>query len=847
MADSGYRPRRGGGGGGFNNRKRRNRDDDDNYDGGRRYQRPRWEEPPATKLRKQVVSIAEAPHRRVDEDIMNSAKTIADNYFDSDLTNTFLDIAVSLTLEQPLKIPFIAAIVLQTNAQKPEFTEEVLKKLAEALQKNINEGCWREVKLLLRFLACLQGLFMGDGVFPFLEELFTRAAELQTASNEDALGLELVKIILFTVAYTMASSATESAAQAASLLDQTSIIASGPPHVLENLVDPYPSFEQGAPPSHESVLSLLQKHMEEEKKNNWELPCLPRPWKGSQPAGEEDLLASAQKHPFPTLDLPATLQIGPRQIFPEVYFSVYADQDINTVPPASDSSSLLIRDALTDAINVLHINRYIAGKVLIDMDCYFAQGTFVKRATAFDKIRELTEDKNTWKPEDVIVDATFSQLLQLPTPEHKPVFYHSVLTESCKVAPAAVAPSLGRAIRYLYRNIDRMDLEISQRFLDWFSHHLSNFGFTWKWTEWVDDVELQDISPKKAFILDALDKEIRLSFAQRIKGVLPEPYQALIAPEKEKDSPDFKFDDPSTPFADQAKELMSRIRQKASDEEIAAALSAIEQDAANSGLANPNLASTDAYMTCICYVGSKSLSHVLAVIERSRERLSSLANESPDLRKQIIGSVLEFWKHQIGNGVCLVDKLLNYGIVTPQSVVEWALVDNIDRGTLLTKNWCYELITKTISKVVFRVKQVVTKIRDPRLSEEERSTLQAALDKEMADMKSLFSSIEDAVGSVASASEDGMIESSDALRAEEESTLREWGAKWLRVFRRRAAVEESWVKEELAKPLPELPAEPEPKVDDVKMEDTKPTNGGAEDGRQGSREGDLGDGADGIE
>ena len=116
---------------------------------------------------------------------MNSAKTIADNYFDTDLTNGFLDVAVALCFEQPLKIPFVAAIVLQTNTQKPEFTEEVLKKISEALHKSINEGSWREVKLLLRFLACLQGLFMGDGIFAFLEELFGRAAELQTASNED--------------------------------------------------------------------------------------------------------------------------------------------------------------------------------------------------------------------------------------------------------------------------------------------------------------------------------------------------------------------------------------------------------------------------------------------------------------------------------------------------------------------------------------------------------------------------------------------------------------------------------------------------------------------------------------
>jgi nuclear cap-binding protein subunit 1 len=79
------------------------------------------------------------------------------------------------------------------------------------------------------------------------------------------------------------------------------------------------------------------------------------------------------------------------------------------------------------------------------------------------------------------------------------------------------------------------------RFVDWFSHHLSNFGFTWKWSEWVDDVDLSDLHPRKAFIAGSIDKEIRLSFAGRIKGTIPTPYQVLITPEKEKDVPDFKF------------------------------------------------------------------------------------------------------------------------------------------------------------------------------------------------------------------------------------------------------------------------------------------------------------------
>lgn len=89
------------------------------------------------------------------------------------------------TVEQPLKIPFVAAIVLLANAQKPELTADVLSKLGEALQRRLELGEWREVKLYLRFLACLQGIFEGDGIFTILEEFFSRAADLQMKSSDD--------------------------------------------------------------------------------------------------------------------------------------------------------------------------------------------------------------------------------------------------------------------------------------------------------------------------------------------------------------------------------------------------------------------------------------------------------------------------------------------------------------------------------------------------------------------------------------------------------------------------------------------------------------------------------------
>jgi nuclear cap-binding protein subunit 1 len=154
------------------------------------------------------------------------------------------------------------------------------------------------------------------------------------------------------------------------------------------------------------------------------------------------------------------------------------------VPRTDDIAACLIRDACVDTINLLDFNRTATAKFLIEIDNFWAPDTFAPRATPFDKLRDVAGDKSTWKPEDVAIDAIFSQIFELPASEHKLVYYHSVITDSCKQAPAAIAPTLGRAIRFVFKNLDWMDMEISARFMDWFAHHLSNFDFRWKWAEW---------------------------------------------------------------------------------------------------------------------------------------------------------------------------------------------------------------------------------------------------------------------------------------------------------------------------------------------------------------------------
>ncbi|KAI5461285.1 MIF4G like-domain-containing protein [Mariannaea sp. PMI_226] len=771
--------------GGYHNRKRRYRDDDDHYD--RRHQRRRTDSAPLpVRVRRQLLSIADSPLRRWNDEVRSIAHMVAENYDDENLRNTFLDLVQQLLLEQPLKTPFVAAVIIIINTMKPELVDQVLARLTQATESKIAKGEWRDVKLYLKFLACLQTLLEGDGLFPVLEELFSRAADLQTASSDDTIGTELVKIILLTIPYVMAVAPESFKQKAADLMDKTDIIASEP-HALQALVDPYvPEGNADSPGASPSLCMLLQKQLQNEAAKDWELACLPRPWQMPVEDVEiQDKLANAPKHELPPISIPTTVVAGPRPLFPEIYFSVYSDQEVSSVPAVDNIAASLIRDGLIDTINILDFNRNVTARYLMDLDCYFAEGTFVKRATPFDELRNFPSGRTTWKPEDVAVDTVFSQLLQLPTPERKLVYYHSVLTEACKLAPAAIAPSLGRAIRYLYRNSPRMDLELSYRFLDWFSHHLSNFGFTWKWTEWSEDCELPDLHPSKSFLRGALDKEVRLSFAQRIQKTLPEPYLPLVGPEKEKDVPDFKFNNPETPFSKEGKEIGALLRRKAPEEEFQPFIESIQVQARELAL-DPLVASTDVLVTAICWVGSKSLSHVIACIDRTKTRLLDAGNTSSAARAQIISAVMAYWHPHPGVALSIVEKLLNYSILTPLSIVDWALVastpaNGAQGGEALAQSHIFELVSNTVTKVCARTRQLLL---SPDADEETRA-------KEAKATKDLFSAMDDALVSWADGSKDEQMEDGDGS-TENEAMIRQWGRRWLRVFKRLGAIEETF-------------------------------------------------------
>ena len=182
-----------------------------------------------------------------------------------------------------------------------------------------------------------------------------------------------------------------------------------------------------------------------------------------------------------------------------------------------------------------------------------------------------------------------------------------------------------------------------------------------------------------------------------------------------------------------------------------------------------------------------------------------------------MSSVMEYWKEKPGVGVNVVDKLLNYTILTPMTVVEWALVENIGKGKILTHAHIYEVVASTMHKVTNCVRQIVMARTQPGLPAEQVAILDETMTRERAEMQGLFAVVEDALVGVAEGSIDAMAESRNQDE-EGERMLRGWGGRWLRVFRRKMAVEEAWIMETMAAAATE--------VDAVKTDGDNGVNGG---------------------
>jgi len=136
---------------------------------------------------------------------------------------------------------------------------------------------------------------------------------------------------MLTIPYALVYNPTEHQAKAAELLEKTDIIASTP-HALDNLVDPYISTGGDISTPSRSVITLLQKQLQSESDAGWPLKFIVRPYKAVVKSEEEiNEDSKSSKLAFPTVNVPDSIYPGANPVYPEIFYSLYADQDIEVM------------------------------------------------------------------------------------------------------------------------------------------------------------------------------------------------------------------------------------------------------------------------------------------------------------------------------------------------------------------------------------------------------------------------------------------------------------------------------------------------------------------------------------
>lgn len=168
---------------------------------------------------------------------------------------------------------------------------------------------------------------------------------------------------------------------------------------------------------------------------------------------------------------------------------------------------------------------------------------------------------------------------------------------------------------------------------------------------------------------------------------------------------------------------------------------------------------------------------------------------------------MNYWSAHPGVATAIVGKLLNYSILSPAAVIQWALVNDAgsNRGAALADAHLYEMVFNTVVKVTSRTREVAENPSSAALPAADNGDDDIAMtsDKieaaskaaEIKAMRELFRLLDDALVAWASGTKDEMMEAADEQASARDALVKRWGERWLRVFRRRSAIEEAFLLE----------------------------------------------------
>ncbi|KAF8760298.1 MIF4G like [Rhizoctonia solani] len=608
--------------------------------------------------------------------------------------------------EEPHKIPYYAtllAIVSSGTSQEDSgasgaanLTRPVLEDLFKAFQSSLDALSWRDIRFFTLFFAHLTNLGMINtaSVVALLQSYAAvldepGVSQIRATNASRCIGEGLIRAGS-SLNSSHSSAVTDLVAAIRTYHDSISDAARALYHPLPSLT--LSSTPAQSEKTHELLGSLIIS-LDLLAQDNWALPiCIPQPETESTVIPQILRLAAEDR-----MDVPSVL-VPPR---------MYDDE---LTPSPATPLGYTLRTLFVDMINIYEVNRKEGARILMEVHRWLSLGTFRPEGD-----REATGIIL----QNCLIEAVLSQLFHLPRSTLKLMYHAALINELCKLSPQTVGPAVGKSFRKMYSLLSNpdpveagaagLDTRLAHLFAEWFALHMSNFGFAWG-----SRPRIAEYHPKRGLMRRVVDYETRLAYYDRIVKTLPGP---MVEPDAgvipgQAPGPVYAYESPD------AADLLAMVKDRAKADEVTAHCLKLSRSVPVQHMV----------MQSLLHVGSRSFSHFLNAVERYLPLLrgeagSSAATNEKNREKArvILCAAGEYWERNQQMVGVVFDKLMQYQIIEPSDVIEYAFELGTKTGEtpgLSCERWLLveAALNKANGRVVSAKRKVVTLNKD----EEER-------------------------------------------------------------------------------------------------------------------------------
>lgn len=244
----------------------------------------------------------------------------------------------------------------------------------------------------------------------------------------------------------------------------------------------------------------------------------------------------------------------------------------------------------------------------------------------------------------------------------------------------------------------------------------SNFQFIWPWQEWAYVKDLPKWAPQRVFVQEVLEREIRLSYFDKIKQVsdmqgsiflltvstdgptviwigscllfLSQSIEDAVELEEllpPKAGPNFRYHSDegkeSTDGHRLSKELVAMVRGRKTQGDI---ISWVDEKIIP---VNGAKFALDVVSQTLLDIGSKSFTHLITVLERYGQIISKLC-PNEEMQLLLMDEVSAYWKNSTQMIAIAIDRMMGYRLLSNLAIVKWVFSPaNVDQFHVSDRPW----------------------------------------------------------------------------------------------------------------------------------------------------------------